>query len=165
MSVSVAAATKAAKDVAVKPVSKVLDAVADRISARIRARKPKLNVVFNPRQCLWTVGGELQKDGTFKEIMSIWFWADFAHDNPGEHLVITEAYVSGTQQKFGTFKTGIPAGRITTEMVMMSLVPIKGKRGQPFSSRIILRDQFGRKYKTKEASFRWVESPLPKKND
>jgi len=157
----VATATEAARDMAVRPASKVLDAVADRIASRIRARKPKLNVVFNPQQCFWTIGGEGQRDGSIRELMSIHLRAAFAHDNPHEQIVITEAYVRGAQPRFGTFMVALPPSRVTDATIAMMLLPIKGKKGKPFSSRIILKDQFGRTYRTQNYTFRWAESPLP----
>lgn len=45
-------------------------------------------------------------------------------------------------------------------MISAIVLPILGTPGQPLETRFILKDQFGRVYKTTKKSFRWASSGI-----
>jgi hypothetical protein len=53
-------------------------------------------------------------------------------------------------------KFAIPPGAMVNEQLTAIVLPIKGKKGQPWKGRFVLVDQFERKYKTKKIKFKWV---------
>jgi hypothetical protein len=138
-----------------KPVITVADAIAGRLATWIGRRKPRLDVVFNRQVCVWSVGGILQKQGAPLETMQVIFRADFSHDGE-KTLLIKQAYLKGTQEQFGTItKFAIPPQKIVNAQMAMTLRPVIGTRGKPVTTRIILRDEIGRKYKTSPIVLRW----------
>ena len=139
---------------------------AEAIASGIERRKPRLNVVFNPQQCTWGISGIGQKDGSIKKAMTVAFWGTFASDDDNVVLEILEAYPEGTRQQLGTFRFRVPPkGRPIDAMVHAIVLPILGMPRSPLTVRFVLKDQFGRVYKTNKTIFRWVSSGIEKLPD
>lgn len=131
-------------------------------SARVKVRtKPKLNIVYDVNQCIWSVGGQLQKDGSFKRVMSVHFWAVITNDSD-EALVILESYPEGTKPQLGGVQPVIPPRRPMRQMMFALVLPVTGTPGQPLETRWVLKDQYGRNYYTPRTTFRWVSSGIEK---
>jgi hypothetical protein len=127
--------------------------------AGLKRRKPRLHTVFNPQQCTWGISGIYQVNGTVKKTMSAHFSATFTNYDDNEPLVILEAYPEGTRQQFGTFPFTVPPqGCPIDAMVHATVLPVLGSPEQPLEMRFVLKDQFGRTYKTSKATFRWVSA-------
>jgi hypothetical protein len=94
-------------------------------------------------------------------MMQAMFWADFSHDDPKQTLVIIDAYPDGTHPQIGMFKFAIPPGKLVQEQVASFVLPVKAKKGEPWTGRFVLVDQFQRKYRTKKVTLRWVGHPPP----
>lgn len=131
------------------------------VQVRARRRKPRVHVVFNPQQCVWGIGGLGQPDGKLKKVMSVHFWGIFSNDSDREPIVILEAFPEGTEQQMASFQPVIPPrGRPVRVMISAIVLPILGTPGQQLETRFILKDQFGRVYKTTKKSFRWASSGI-----
>jgi hypothetical protein len=135
----------------------MLNAIAERLSLRIGRRKPNLYVHFNPVQTIWCIAQMGQRNGPPIELMQTVFWADLNHDDPKQTLVIVNAYPEGTEPEMSTIsKFAIPPGEMVNEQLTAMVLPIKGKKGEPWIGKFILVDQFNRKYKTKRIKFKWA---------
>jgi hypothetical protein len=140
-----------------KPIGSLLNPVAQRIGGKLGHRKPHLYVHFVLPQTVWCIA----RNGD-QEAMQIVFWADFNHDDPQQTLIITDAYPKGTRSEIRTvINFPVPPGQMVREQVATFAVPIKGEKGKPWTGRIILLDQFKRKYKTDKIAFRWVGAVTP----
>ncbi|MFI5117793.1 MAG: hypothetical protein ACHP8B_13970 [Terriglobales bacterium] len=146
-----------------RPITTILNAAAERLAERIKRRKPRIHVVFNPQQCMWSIGGIGQHDGSIKKTMSVMFWGTFSNDDDKQPVVITEAFPPGTEQQFASFEIVIPPrGRPVRAMVHATVLPIIGTPGKLLRTRFILKDQLGRKYRTRKTNFRWASSGIEK---
>jgi hypothetical protein len=140
-----------------KPFSSIVTPIAQRIGNRLGHRKPRLYVHFNSPQMLWCIAEQKQTNGTAVEMMQIWFWADFNHDDEQQTLILTDAYPEGTSPQMGMIsKFAIPPGMLVNQQVAAFVSPVKALRGNPWVGRFVLVDQFQRKYKTKRVTFRWA---------
>jgi hypothetical protein len=139
----------------ISALGKLLAAIADRIVTRLSHRKPNLYVHFVPGNLLWCIA----QQGPSLELMQVSFWADFNHDDPKETLVITAAYPKGTTPQVDMTKFKISPYEMVKEQISAFVTPVVGKKGKPWTGRIVLLDQFQRKYRTKRATFSWVGTP------
>jgi len=79
------------------------------------------------------------------------------HDDPKQSIIITAAFPKDTQPQHGLISNiVIPPNQMVHEQVVAIVSPIVGEKGKPWTGRIILTDQFHRRYKTQKATFRWV---------
>jgi len=135
----------------------LLKAAADRVAPWIERRKPKLYVHPILGNMLWCIAQQPRKDGPPLEMMQITFWAHINHDDSKQALVIVDAYPVGTKPQITAMqKFKIPPGAMVKEQVSAFVVPILAEQGKPWTGRIVLVDQFQRKYKTKKMTFEWA---------
>ena len=135
-----------------KTLNGFFKAVVDRVALAITRRKPKLHVhpvVGNEVWCL-AYQGET-------EFMQVVCWADVTHDDPKNNLVIMQVYPQGTTPQVGTVsKELIQPGTLARIQLSAIVKPILGTKGKPWKGRLVLVDQFHRKYKTQKIEFKWV---------
>ena len=94
------------------------------------------------------------------EMMQVTFVADINHDDTKHALVIVDAYPQGTKAQLSMIdKFTLPPETIVTQRIAMFVSPVVAETGKAWTGRIILVDQFKRKYKTDRATFRWVGPP------
>lgn len=94
------------------------------------------------------------------ELMQIVFWAEIAHDDDKQTVVIMDAYPEGTEPQLPSMvRFSLPPHTLAHEQISAFVKPIKGTVGEPWQSKFIFVDQFHRKYKTQELSFRFVGHP------
>jgi hypothetical protein len=144
-----------------KPFSSLFDPIAERIGNWVARRKPKLYVHFNLGQTVWSIARQAEGDGSFTEMMQIVSWADVNHDDPKETLVITDAHPPGTYSRLpAPGKFAVPPRTLVHQQISAFVLPVKGEKGTPWRGKLILVDQFFRKYKTRSVVFQWV-GPVP----
>ncbi len=130
----------------------------------IRRKKPKLNVVYTIGQAVWSVAGQLQPSGKMKKMMQISFWATFTTDGD-EPMLILEAYPEGTTPILSSAMDRVEPRQLNRVMISAFVRPILGTIGEPLMTRFVLKDQYGREYKTPTTSFRFVSSGIEKHPD
>lgn len=103
----------------------------------------------------------MQADGPPIEIMNVHLTADFNHDDEDQDLVIMNMYPEGTQNRVPGFSQfQIPPHRVLMHQQLVCFaVPVIGRKGHPWTGRLILIDQFQRRYKTGKATYRWTGPP------
>lgn len=136
----------------------------DKLPRSTRHRKPRLHVVYDFNQCIWGIGGQLQRDGSLKKVMSIHFWAVITNDSD-ESIAILEACPEGAEPQLGSFQQVILPHRPVRQMISAFALPILGTVGEPLRTRFVLKDQYGRRYYTPQTNFRWVSSGIEKLPD
>jgi hypothetical protein len=122
---------------------------------------PKLNVVYQIGQCAWSVGGQMQPNGSMKKMMQISFWAVFTTDGD-EPLLILESYPEGTEPILSGFTHRVEPRRLNRIMISAFVLPIIGTVGEPVRTRFVLKDQYGRTYGTPKTNFRFIPSGIEK---
>jgi hypothetical protein len=130
----------------------------------IRRKKPKLNVVYTIGQAVWSIGGQMQPSGKMKKLMQISFWATFTTDGD-EPVLILEAYPEGTDPILSATMHRIEPRRLNRIMISAFVLPILGTVGDPLKTRFVLKDQYGREYKTPKTEFRFISSGIEKQPD
>ena len=144
-----------------KPFANVLNPVTERFGKWLGGRKPRILVHFHPTQLVWSIGKEGMGDGAL-ETMHIHAMADITHDDDKQTLIIVDVYPEGTHNRvpgMSQFTIG-PKQMLGLPLVSFAQ-PVVGTKGQPWIGRLVLVDQFDRKYKTKKATFRWTGPPKP----
>lgn len=145
----------------IKPFTNIFNPVTERIGKWLGRRKPKLYVHFHATQLLWSVGHELQPDGSKLEIMNIHLTADFTHDDDKQTLLIVDVHPEGAQSRVRLSELCIRSGELLSHLQLVSFaVPVIGDKGKPWTGKLVLVDQFERQYKTKRATYRWT-GPTP----
>ena len=129
-----------------------------------RRRKPRLNVVFNVSQCVWSIGAGCGLDGRMDKLMQISCWAIITID-ADEPLALLEAYPEGTEQELSSFRHTLPPRRPTRMMVSAFVLPIIGTVRETLQTGFIIRNQYGRSYWTSKAKFRWASSGIENRPD
>jgi hypothetical protein len=138
-----------------KSLGGLFEALLERLTIRVLKRKPKVYVQFEPNTVLWCVA----KSGDI-EYMQITCQIRITHDDQRNSLVITDAYPVGTNTEIkamGEFK--IPSNTLANERIASIARPMIGEKGKPWTGKIVLVDQFNRKYKTQKATFKWAGLP------
>jgi hypothetical protein len=144
-----------------KPFANILNPVTERIGKWLGGRKPRLFVHFHPTQLIWSIGKEGMGDDVL-ETMHIHAMADVNHDDDNQTLLIVNVYPEGTENRIpGMSQFKVAPKQILGLSLMSFAQPVLGTKGQPWIGRLILVDQFDRKYKTKKAAFRWTGPPKP----
>ncbi len=68
-----------------------------------------------------------------------------------------DAYPVGTTtQVRGMSEFKIPPGALIKKQLVAIVGPIIGEKGKPWTGKLVLVDQFLRKYKTRKVTFKWV---------
>lgn len=146
-----------------KPFANVLNPITERLGKWLGGRKPRLHVHFHPIQLVWSVGNEMQVDGSMLETMHVHAAADLTHDDDKQTLLIVDVHPEGTQNRLpgmSQFRIG-PREMLSHLQIVSIAFPVIGTKGQPWTGRLILVDQFERKYKTKKATYRWSGQMRP----
>ena len=132
-------------DVFVKPLRVVSDAIAIRTEVLLR-RKPRVYVTFQPVTSYWCLAHEGDK-----RVMQVGFTADFAHDDPEQNVLVIEAYPKGTRTRYPLAeKLSIRPSELVTQRFNLMAVPVVGEEGKNWKGRVVLVDQWKRRYKTDE---------------
>ncbi|MGD1216199.1 MAG: hypothetical protein ABR861_14565 [Terriglobales bacterium] len=141
-------------DVFTRPLDVISNAVSGRLEILLK-RKPRLYVNFHPMSAFWCLafaGGE-------KKAMQMSFMADFSHDDPGQTILLIDAYIKGTKPwiKFDEPIDIAPEELVTPEyQVHFMITPIIAPVGKNWTGRIIFIDQWHRRYRTKKFEFVWT---------
>jgi len=148
----------------IKSFSGFWRAVFDRLALWIGKRKPKLYVHFQPGTNIWCIANSGPGPGPSAiEYMQVVFRANFTNDDLNEAIVIVDAYPVGTTSQVAAFiEFAIPPHAIVKQQIVALVGPVIGKKGKPWTGKIVLVDQFLRKRKTQKTTFKWVGSnPTP----
>ena len=106
----------------------------------------------------------MQPNGKMKKMMQISFWATFTTDGD-EPILLLEAYPEGTDPIVSTLMHRVEPRRLNRIMISAFVLPILGTVGEPLKARFILKDQYGREYKTPKTEFRFISSGIEKQPD
>jgi len=83
--------------------------------------------------------------------------ANLTHDDPKIALIITDAYPVGTTTQVRAMtEFKIPPHAMVKQQIVSIAGPMIAKKGSPWTGKIVLVDQFLRKYKTRKNTFKWV---------
>lgn len=131
-------------------------AIFDRLSFWISGRKPKLYVQFEPGVSVWCLAHS-GPPPTGTEYMQVVCHANLTHDDPKIALIITDAYPVGTTTQVRAMtEFKIPPHAMVKQQIVSIAGPMIAKKGSPWTGKIVLVDQFLRKYKTRKNTFKWV---------
>lgn len=133
-----------------KPFELIITPIAERIGAWLR-RKPRLHIHFLPLNCYWNIA--TQGD---TELMQIRLAADFAHDGLKESLIIADMYPKGTRSWKAFDQFMIRPGDFSRKTCVLFVRPIIAEKGKDWTGRLVLVDQFKRKYKSDVFRYTWV---------
>ena len=138
-----------------KSLGGLFDALIERLTILVLKRKPKVYVQFEPNTILWCVA----KAGDI-EYMQISCQIRITHDDQRNALIITDAYPTGTKTEIKAMdEFKIPSNTLANERIASIVGPMIGEKGKPWTGKIVLVDQFNRKYKTQKATFKWAGLP------
>lgn len=113
---------------------------------------PTLHVAWNKGQSIWGIGAV----GT-EPCMQIGGWAHISTSNISEEILITDAYIEGTESR-GMMPIKVHPRFVRYTQLMTFVAPVVGKAGEPFKGKFILVDHKNRKYVLKEHIFRFIGS-------
>jgi hypothetical protein len=75
-------------------------------------------------------------------------------------MVIMDAYPVGTTPQIDPRRRfTIPSNQVVEERMVAFVTPILAKKGEPWTGKFIIVDQFLRKHKTQKATFKFVGPP------
>ena len=127
-------------------------AIVDRLALWIGRRKPKLYAHFQPGTSVWCIANS----GSV-EYMQIVCRVSLTHDDLKQGIIIVDVYPFGTtSQVSATLEINIPPQEMVKEQLVAIVSPILGKKGEPWTGKLVLVDQFLRKHKTEKVTFKWV---------
>jgi hypothetical protein len=131
-------------------------AIFDRLSFWINRRKPKLYVQFEPGVSVWCIAQSGPPPNGI-EYMQVVCQANVTHDDPQIALIITDVYPAGTSTQVRAMREfKIPPHAMVKQKLVSIAGPLIAKKGSPWTGKIVLVDQFLRKYRTKKVTFKWV---------
>jgi hypothetical protein len=113
---------------------------------------PTLHVAWNKRQSIWGLGAV----GT-EPCMQIGGWAHISTSNISEEILITDAYIEGTESR-GMMPIKVHPRFVRYTQLMAFVAPVVAKAGEPFKGKFILVDHKNRKYSLEEHTFRFIGS-------
>ena len=133
----------------------------DRLALWVSKRKPKLYVHFQPGTCLGCIARHADA-----EYMQIVCPVSITHDDVKHDLIIVDVYPAGTISQVSAMQDiVIPANTMAKEQIVSIAGPVIANKGESWTGRIVLVDQFLRKYKSPKATFKWAGpnpvEPLP----
>jgi len=138
-------------DVFIKPLRVVSDAIAIRTEVLLR-RKPRVYVNFHPLSSYWC----LAREGD-TPIMQIGFAADFSHDDPEQDVLVIDAHPKGTRTRYPCEKFCVrPNELVSPRQINLMVVPVVGEEGKNWKGRLVLVDQWKRRYKIEKYEFMWA---------
>src|SRR5262249_365069 len=132
---------KAVLETLFKPVTLILNPLAERIGNRFK-RKPKLHIFARPRSPHWCYAWE---GASLTPMMQLHFSADITNDG-NEGVLILDAYVKGTKSKLPLIaRISIPPGQtLMGANIVLMVAPVVGHGGKNFTGKVILIDQLKR---------------------
>jgi hypothetical protein len=129
-------------------------AAIDRAALWVGRRKPRAFVHVRPGTSVWCVA---KQQNPQVEYMQIVCTTNVTHDDPKLALVFLDAYPKGTTTQVPLFQAFAVAPKtIANEQIAAIVSPIVGKKGKPWTGKLVLVDQFKRKYKTDKITFQWT---------
>lgn len=140
----------------IKSLGGLLKAGFDRVAHWLGRRKPKLYVHFQPGTSIWCIAHS-GPGPSATEYMHLVCSANITHDDLKQAMVIVDAYpVGATSQVKAMQDFTIPPQEMVKEQIVAIVGPVVGKKGKPWTGKIVLVDQFLRKHKTEKVTFKWV---------
>jgi hypothetical protein len=113
---------------------------------------PKIHVAWNKGQSIWGLGAV----GT-EPCMQIGGWAHISASDASEEILITDAYIEGTESR-GMIPVKVHPRFVRYTQLMTFVAPVIAKAGEPFKAKFILVDHKNRKYLLEEHTFRFIGS-------
>jgi hypothetical protein len=118
----------------------------------IQNNGPKIHVAWNKAQSIWGLGAV----GT-EPCMQIGGWAHISASDAFEEMLITDAYVEGTESR-AMIPVKVHPRFVRYTQLMTFVVPVIAKAGEPFKAKFVLVDHKNRKYVLEEHTFRFIGS-------
>lgn len=118
----------------------------------LQKNEPKIHVAWNKAQSIWGLGAF----GT-EPCMQIGGWAHLSASNASEEILITDAYVEGTESRV-MMPVRVHPKFVRYIQLMTFVAPVVAKAGEPFKTKLVLVDHKTRKYVLEEHTFRFVGS-------
>jgi hypothetical protein len=113
---------------------------------------PKIHVAWNKTQSIWGLGAV-----GAKPCMQIGGWAHISASDATEEILITDAYIEGTESR-GMMPVKVHPRFVRYTQLMTFVAPVIAKAGEPFKGKFILVDHKNRKYVLEEHTFRFIGS-------
>jgi hypothetical protein len=89
--------------------------------------------------------------------MQVVFTASLTHDDLKQAMIITDAYPVGTTpQVSAMLEFTIRPEEMVKEQVVAIVSPVLGKKGEPWTGKIVFVDQFQRKHKSQRVTLKWA---------
>jgi hypothetical protein len=118
----------------------------------IQNNGPKIHVAWNKAQSIWGLGAV----GT-EPCMQIGGWAHISASDASEEILITDAYVEGTESR-GMMPVKVHPRFVRYTQLMTFVAPVIARAGEPFKAKFVLVDHKNRKYVLEEHTFRFIGS-------
>jgi hypothetical protein len=118
----------------------------------IQNNGPKIHVAWNNGQSIWGLGAV----GT-EPCMQIGGWAHISASDAFEEILITDAYIEGTESRL-MIPVKVHPRFVRYTQLMTFVAPVIAKAGEPFKAKFILVDHKNRKYALEEHTFRFIGS-------
>lgn len=118
----------------------------------IRNNGPTIHVAWNRTQSIWGLGAV----GT-EPCMQIGGWAHISASNASEEILITDAYLEGTESR-GMIPVKVHPKFVRYTQLITFVAPVVAKAGEPFKGKFVLVDHKARKYVLEEHTFRFIGS-------
>ena len=113
---------------------------------------PKIHVAWNKAQSILGLGAV----GT-EPCMQIGGWAHISATDASEEILITDAYVEGTESR-GMMPVKVHPKFVRYTQLITFVAPVIAKAGEPFKAKFVLVDHKNRKYVLDEHTFRFIGS-------
>jgi hypothetical protein len=139
-----------------KAFNGVWKAFFDRLALWVSRRRPKLYVHFQPGTNIWCTANSGPGPNP-PEYMQVVCQVTITHDDPQNSLIIIDAYPVGTKTQVQALsEIKIPPHTMVKERIVSIVAPMIGEKGKPWTGKMVLVDQFLRKYKTGKMTFKWA---------
>lgn len=119
---------------------------------QLKAGKAKIHVAWNKMQSFWGLG----RVGN-EPCIQIGGWAHISASDTNEEIIITDAYIEGTESRV-TPPVKIHPNFVGYKQLFTYVSPVIAKAGQPLKTKLILVDHKNRKYVLDEHTFRFIGS-------
>jgi hypothetical protein len=147
----------------IKSFSGFWKAIFDRLGLWIGRRKPKLYVHFQPGTNIWCIAHSGPGPSGVEYMQVVCGTVSLTHDDLTQGMVIVDAYPVGTASQVRAMQPfTIPPHEMVEERIVAIVAPVVGKKGQSWTGKIVLVDQFLRKHKTQKVTLKWAGEPTPK---
>lgn len=122
--------------------------------ADMQSKEPRLHVSWHPNQTFWAIGRTGVGPGA-EPLIQIGGWAHISTSNTHQELILTSAYLDGTEPVV-MLTVKVPPHRPIYTQLFTFVIPVTAKAGEPLRTRLIVVDHKNRKHVLEEHKFRWV---------